>query len=265
MTLDKVKVYLDGKMVVFATQTDELIASVPPGQFRIKPTDGDGFAFEDLVNNKTIAAVKDYDDVLDAAGATYGANQADVLTALNAFVGFKSGGGVGIADSYRNIAQRFYTPNSFANTSILANNLYTFKIKVENTVQITEFTININTPAVSGNAVAGLYSLGTDGEPSELIVQTSTPFDLSVSGQQVSVITTTEIQAGFYCIAYLADTAATLRAFNGDYPNFGGGFGGFMYARLLTALAYSATLPASHPAGGNYSDSNLPEVLITTL
>lgn len=93
MTLDKVKVYLDGKMVVFATENDVLIASVPPGQFRIKPTDGDGFAFEDLVNNKTIAAVKDYDDVLDAAGATYGANQAAVLTALNAFAGFNQGGG----------------------------------------------------------------------------------------------------------------------------------------------------------------------------
>jgi hypothetical protein len=46
MTLDKVKIYLDGKMVVFATETDVLIASVPPGQFRIKPTDGDGDSSE---------------------------------------------------------------------------------------------------------------------------------------------------------------------------------------------------------------------------
>jgi hypothetical protein len=188
---------------------------------------------------------------------------ADLLSA-DFFFEVINGGGADILDFYRNIPQRFYSPDSFSSVSVIANNLYTFKIKIENTVNITEFSIKINTPAISGNAVCGLYSLGSNGEPDQLIVQTSTPFDLSVSGQQNSIIPPIQINPGFYCLSYLSDTAATLSVFSGDYPNFGGGFGGFMYGRLLTSLTYNPTLPTNHPTGGTYSDNFIPDILLTT-
>lgn len=181
MTLDKVKVYLDGKMVVFATQTDVLIASVPPGQFRIKPTDGDGFAFEDLVNNKTIAAVKDYDDVLDAAGATYGANQAAVLTALNAFVGFKSGGGVG--SDY--IDEYFYSVN-VTNADTYPYLVDTYSIPLDNavSVEVDYIAYRTDSAALGKRQTLARYG-GNDGgvisSPNQSTALTSSSYAVTAS------------------------------------------------------------------------------------
>jgi hypothetical protein len=246
MTLDKVKVYLDGKMVVFATQTDELIASVPPGQFRIKPTDGDGFAFEDLVNNKTIAAVKDYDDVLNAAGATYGASQADVLTALNAFVGFKQGGGGAILSN-------FYAPSQYhlltgeggklANVfATPANSFYVRKIKVLVTIEVTAGLV--------GNAVAGVYSLNDVGLPSNLLFQINGEFDLSVTGiQEVALVDDYELSAGAYAVAYHASGAATTRSISRPVPTWGQSKTSIAGENswIQQASPYNATMPATFP------------------
>jgi hypothetical protein len=253
MTLDKVKVYLDGKMVVFATENDVLIASVPPGQFRIKPTDGDGFAFEDLVNNKTIAAVKDYDDVLNAAGATYGANQAAVLTALNAFAGFNQGGGGAILTN-------FYAPSQYhlmtgeggklANVfATPANSFYVRKIKVLDNISVTGLTIEV-TAGLVGNAVAGVYSLNDVGLPSNLLFQINGEFDLSVTGiQEVALVDDYELSAGAYAVAYHASGAATTRSISRPVPTWGQSKTSIAGENswIQQAAAYNATMPSSFP------------------
>ena len=253
MTLDKVKIYLDGKMVVFATENDVLIASVPPGQFRIKPTDGDGFAFEDLVNNKTIAAVKDYDDVLNAAGATYGANQAAVLTALNAFSGFNQGGGGAILTN-------FYAPSQYhlmtgeggklANVfATPANFLFSRKIKVLDNISVTGLTIEVTT-ALAGNAVAGVYSLNDVGLPSNLLFQINGEFDLSVTGiQEVGLVGDYDLNIGAYAVVYHASSAATTRSISRPLPTWGQSKTSIAGENswIVQSTAYNATMPSAFP------------------
>ncbi|MHC1629305.1 MAG: hypothetical protein ACXQTI_10850, partial [Candidatus Nezhaarchaeales archaeon] len=54
---------------------------------------GQGLVFTDVVHETLICTVDSFDDVLDAAGAPYGATLDAVIVALNAFLNFKTGGG----------------------------------------------------------------------------------------------------------------------------------------------------------------------------
>jgi hypothetical protein len=264
MTLDKVKIYLDGKMVVFATETDVLIASVPPGQFRIKPTDGDGFAFEDLVNNKTIAAVKDYDDVLDAAGATYGANQAAVLTALNAFVGFKSGGGVGnfiyLDDpSVYHTLQGDNSPN-YGSANVGFANICAHLIKPLGNFEVNSVSINIISNVTAGNSAVAIYDLDSNGYPSTKLFQTS-EYNNVVTGIQTIAVTPYTLEAGKnYAVAFQAsNTISSIRKIDYLSSNnslvWGNDGDNINYGLICAANAYTSDFPATFPAGGSLVSS----------
>ena len=96
MKYNKIKLYLDGTMLRFKNgETDTDIVSYPTGAIRAIPQNNTGFAFEEIRTGDIIAFVNSFDDVLDAAGATYGADQSAVITAINAFLNFKNGGGGG--------------------------------------------------------------------------------------------------------------------------------------------------------------------------
>lgn len=98
MVLDTVKIYLDGTMLRFESDDPEFFTrATPTGRVDIV-LQGNGFIFTDVVQETVICSVKDFDDVLDAAGAVYGASQAAVTTALNAFLNFKQGGGGGASE-----------------------------------------------------------------------------------------------------------------------------------------------------------------------
>ena len=92
MIYSKLKVYEDGGMIVFQDNAASLpFLSEPKGTVRIRPTGVTGFTFEHLITGEPIAAVRDFADVLDSAGAAYGASQIAVWNALNAFF-FELGG-----------------------------------------------------------------------------------------------------------------------------------------------------------------------------
>ena len=244
MTLDKVKVYLDGKMVVFATQTDELIASVPPGQFRIKPTDGDGFAFEDLVNNKTIAAVKDYDDVLNAAGATYGASQADVLTALNAFVGFKSGGGVGFYPSgyYVDFLPVF---TSTVARPYIQDNFFGTIVEIKSDITLEESFLSVTIVGV-GSGIAGIYKYNEDTTDWDLAVNIGI-FNLAVTGTQYLSYTPVKLTAGIYAYGFVLENSVSINSINStEQTLIFGRLGINAYLNRITfPQVYDGTLPAT--------------------
>ena len=81
--------------IAFCEATETLpFLVLPKGQATIKPWGPSGFVFENIITGDVIAFVSEYDDILDSAGAAYGATQLDVITALAAFF-FELGGGAG--------------------------------------------------------------------------------------------------------------------------------------------------------------------------
>jgi len=79
--------------IAFCEATETLpFLVLPKGQATIKPWGPSGFVFENIITGDVIAFVSEYDDILDSAGAAYGATQLDVITALAAFF-FELGGG----------------------------------------------------------------------------------------------------------------------------------------------------------------------------
>jgi len=103
MVLEKVKLYLDGTMLRFESEDEDFrTRSVPTGRIEAA-FQGDGFTFTDVVQETLVCSVDSFDDVLDAAGATYGASQEDVAVALNVFLNFKAGSG-GSTDYVENVA-----------------------------------------------------------------------------------------------------------------------------------------------------------------
>ncbi len=93
MVLEKVKLYLDGTMLRFESDDEDFrTRSTPTGRVEAA-FQGEGFTFTDVVQETLICSVDSFDDVLNAAGATYGATQEDVAVALNVFLNFKAGSG----------------------------------------------------------------------------------------------------------------------------------------------------------------------------
>jgi hypothetical protein len=79
--------------IAFCEATETLpFLVLPKGQATIKPWGPSGFVFENIITGDVVAFVSEYDDILDSAGAAYGATQLDVITALAAFF-FELGGG----------------------------------------------------------------------------------------------------------------------------------------------------------------------------
>ena len=94
--MEQLKVYLDGTMIAFTTVDDKPLQSYPRGWVVLEPLGTTGFTFLDADSNKTLYQVNGLDNILDITGTPYGVTQLDVFTALNAFLGFNSGGGGGV-------------------------------------------------------------------------------------------------------------------------------------------------------------------------
>ena len=103
MVLNKVKLYLDGTMLRFESDDpDFFTVSTPTGRVQAM-VQGQGLVFTDVVHETLICTVDSFDDVLDAAGAPYGATLEAVTVALNAFLNFKTGGGGGTTDYVQDV------------------------------------------------------------------------------------------------------------------------------------------------------------------
>ena len=94
--MEQIKVYLDGTMVAFTTVDDVPLESYPRGWVVLQPLGTVGFTFTDADSNKVLYQIADFNNILDATGSPYGVTQLAVFSALNAFLGFNSGGGGGI-------------------------------------------------------------------------------------------------------------------------------------------------------------------------
>lgn len=254
MVLEKVKIYLDGTMLrLESTDEDFLNRSMPTGSLQVI-NQGQGFTFEDIRSGELICSVDSFDDVLDAAGATYGATQDDVLTALNAFINFKQGGGGAIFENFYKKSQYHLMTGEGGRISNVfatpANILYLRKIKVLDDVTVTGLVIEV-TAGLLGSAVAGVYSIDADGNPDSLLFQTSGQFDLNITGiQEVSLAQNYALSAGTYAVAYHASSAASTRSISRPLPSWGQNKTNLVGENnfITAASAYSSTMPAVFPS-----------------
>ena len=99
---NQLNVYLDGNMIAFFGD-GEFIFSRSRGQIDVQPEGSNGLSFMKVTNREQIAAVRNFNDVLDQSGTPYGATIEDTITALNQFLGFNTGGGGGTTDYVQDV------------------------------------------------------------------------------------------------------------------------------------------------------------------
>lgn len=143
------------------------------------------------------------------------------------------------------------------NFSTPANIIYTRKIIVEDTIEVTDFLIQVNAAAV-GNAVAGIYDLNRNGFPNGLIVQTGSEFDLNITGVQTVSCTNTTIETGAYAMSFLASASTATTSISRPYPSWGR-TNGANFANeknwIANPLPYTNSLPMIHPASSGTTAS----------
>jgi hypothetical protein len=131
--------------IAFCEATETLpFLVLPKGQATIKPWGPSGFVFENIITGDVIAFVSEYDDILDSAGAAYGATQLDVVTALAAFF-FELGGGAA-----GDLASVLIAGNTSGANDIIFN--ATQGLQLDNFSRLREGTIDAGTGGVKGIA-----------------------------------------------------------------------------------------------------------------
>jgi hypothetical protein len=194
--------------------------------------------------------------ILPAAEIAFTGTGQDLLTLLSGSFFFELEGSGGAFEYYpsgvwKMFLNAYETPNTF--TALIANQLYGTNVEIPVDTTVDAVRIRVVT-AVAGSAVAGIYKYNEVLATWDLIVQTpsGSPFDLGVVAVQEKTLTTpTLLEAGIYCLAILASSAATVYhvPFTTASPYFGfnGGISTTNYynAQRVLAVPYSATMPAS--------------------
>lgn len=96
--LTQAQIYLDGTMITILDQNGDFLRSDPTGSIKYSKTVGNGFVFYAEDETREILQVPAFDTILDQNGDPYGSTEQEVIQALNAFLNFKIGGGVGNSD-----------------------------------------------------------------------------------------------------------------------------------------------------------------------
>ena len=191
-----------------------------------------------------------------AADVAFAGTAQDLLTLLSESFFFELEAVGGAFDDYpsgvwKMFLNAYETPNTF--TALVANQLYGTNVEIPVSTTVDAVRIRVVT-AVAGSAVAGIYKYDEALGTWALIVQTpsGSPFDLGVVAVQEKTLTTpTLLEAGIYCLAILASSAATVYhvPFTTASPYFGfsGGISTTNYnnAQRVLAVPYSATMPSS--------------------
>lgn len=161
--------------------------------------------------------------------------------------------------------------NSGASDYPISNNLYSFKANDTKSSQsipldllVTSkiyipFDFTLSTlylrygASVVGASVLGMYNIGEDGLPSDLIIQT-TAFNTSLTASQGKFITPTVFKKGYYAVVYHSNVTNSIWAFANasTFPNWGSTstiLSINVYATITVALTYTGTLPEVFPTG----------------
>jgi hypothetical protein len=149
--------------------------------------------------------------------------------------------------------------------ALTANRLYVHPIYVPEPITITQAQLEVSTLAASSSAVIGIYNASVSSNrvtPTTLLAQFGSALSTATTGAKTVSSLSVSVPVGFYCLAWLSDSTATLRNVSG-YP-----LGGMALvnpsgsANLFTALrapylsqTYSATLPSTAPAGSLSHDT----------
>ena len=121
-------------------------------------------------------------------------------------VGFGLNGIKGIVDS------SFYPNYSNMETSLgkaftlTADTLYAWPILVDETININTIVLRVKTGSGSINCRGGIITAGADRKPGSLLIDGGV-IDVTSSGNRTATIATTELTAGLYYLAFVADGA----------------------------------------------------------
>ena len=191
---------------------------------------------------------------LDPAGdVAFTGDAQDLLTLISDSFFFELEGG-DLAPDYP-ISSSFYSfkaNDSKSAQSVALNTLVASKIYIP----FDSFTVSRlflrYSAAVVGASVLGIYTIGTDGYPDELIVQT-TAYNTNLTSSQGVSITPTLLNKGYYAVVYHSNATNSINALSNasNYPNWGSAstvLATNVYASLTASLAYTGTLPAVFPS-----------------
>lgn len=158
-----------------------------------------------------------------------------------------------IVQDYPNAPYSFKANDTKSGQSIAANLLVASKIYIP-----FDFTLNIlylrYSASVAGASVLGLYSIGTDGDPDELLIQTPTEYNTAVTSSQGVSITPTLFKKGYYAVVYHSNVTNSINAFSNasNFPNWGSVstiLATNVFGTITAPLTYTGTLPTVFPTG----------------
>ena len=267
MVLEKVKIYLDGTMLrIESDDPDFKNRSLPTGRMEAIEQ-GAGYTFVDGYHDTLLCSVDSFDDVLDAAGAVYGASQAAVTTALNAFLNFKQGGGGGALTYVKSLEQDFYFQRVLNIAGQSGDSFIGQPLNIFENVTIEGATIEITT-AGTGVALVGIYDLDDNGVINNLLAVTASEYDGTVTGlQTINFASPLNLSAGSYATVFTRDNVGLspiFRVNNVINPPFGVN-GTTTYTRYTGIRAYDGTLPATAPTGLAYLGGAVPRITFSLI
>lgn len=208
MVLNNIKLYLDGTMLRFESDDEDFkTLSVPTGRVQVE-NQGEGYVFTDVIHETIICSVANFADVLDAAGAPYGADQEAVNVALNVFLNFKTGGGGG-------------TDTNFANTDLVLddNRLHDFdgKYMLLNSVGFTDPAST--EPSFILDPIGGLFGTSVVGFKSGLLGSVNTTILQQDDGGGLKTVITTQDPASDTHFLQVTQSGVFIAANNGGDIN----------------------------------------------
>jgi len=147
---------------------------------------------------------------------------------------------------------------------IIGNQLIAKKIKIEQTVTITDVLLRYSINNGAGNSVIGIYEI-ENGLPTNLLGQTS-EFILTVTtAQTISLSTPLVLEPGAYAVVYFASKDCSM--YTNPYYWESWGYDSTMISSLAGAyyiyeapLTYTSTLPSTFPVG-TYRSASTPFIL----
>mgnify|MGYP000709871098 CR=1 FL=1 len=137
-------------------------------------------------------------------------------------------------------------------TGFSANNLYATPFEIISPVTVTDLLFKIVTAVAASQTRVGIYSMGLDGKPALLLVDSGDQ-DTSVTGVISASVSSTDLQPGFYFAVMLSDSnidPTGITRGNSAVRSVGTSAGftiGYDYCELTASVTYAA-LPAIAPA-----------------
>jgi hypothetical protein len=135
-------------------------------------------------------------------------------------------------------------------TGFAANIFYCIPFQMRAEMSVTKLGMDVDAAVASSFVRLGIYTMGLNGEPDSLIVD-SGAIDTSTTGNKTATVASFKLKAGYYYAVILGDSAIDIQAtFNTDISTtfIGHPVGETKPYGLLSGVYTYGALPATAPA-----------------